>query len=427
MFFKFRGLSISTGLGVLSLSLSTFTFTNCEMVHGVEADYSLVESNPSVVTDRPLNDLFSRQWVRSDASGRVSGSLVQLTDTESLPVEGLPVALIRDGKIAYVATSDVEGNFFYNDVEPGLYSLVSRTNQSIAAFAVQILDAKAAEHLPNTIDVRIIRSAGEKIKEIVRSQTVPTSLTRMDSSAAAPVDPIASNRRFASSSAVRLDAEGNLQGQLARSGLSGVDSNLTGMSVYVLKDGIEVARSEVDVNGHFGISGLKEGVYGFIAAGSNGFVATSFQVLDAKVAQTSADGKQLVGLFHKSCQRLNCEVVDSCEVVTCEVAQVCETVVETPIVEICQTVVEPACAEVIVEEQALCGQSCGCGGGMGGFGGGGFGGGGGGFGGGGGGFGGSGILGIAALAGVAAAIASDDNNSGGFIVNNPPAIVSPIN
>ena len=104
MFFKFRGLSTSKGLGFLSLSLSSFTFMNCEMVRGAEADYSLLESNPSVVTDRPLNDLFSRQWVRSDASGRVSGSLVQLTDTESLPVEGLPVALIRDGKIAYVAT-----------------------------------------------------------------------------------------------------------------------------------------------------------------------------------------------------------------------------------------------------------------------------------------------------------------------------------
>jgi len=400
---------------------------NCEMVRGVAADSSLIEWSPSVVTDRPLNDLFSRQWVRSDSSGRVSGSLVQLTDTESLPVEGLPVALIRDGKVAYVATSDAEGNFFYNDVEPGLYSLVSRTNQSIAAFAVQILAAKAAEHLPNNIEVRIIRSAGEKIKEIIRSQTVPTSLTRIDSSAAAPVDPIASNRRFANSSAVRLDAEGNLQGQLARSGLSGVDSNLKGMSVYVLKDGTEVARSEVDVNGHFGISGLDAGVYGFIAAGSNGFVATSFQVLDAKVAQTSADGKQLVGLFHKSCQQLNCEVVDSCEIVTCEVAQVCETVVETPIVEICETVVEPACGEVIVEEQAMCGQSCGCGGGMGGFGGGGGGGfGGGGFGGGGG-LGGSGILGIAALAGVAAAIASNDNDGGGFNVNNPPLIVSPIN
>lgn len=424
MFLKFRGLSASAGLGVLSLGLSSFSFVACESVRAVEADYRLVDSDPSAALGSPLNDLFSRQWVRSDESGRVSGTLVQLTDSKSIPVEGLPVALIKDGKVAYVATSDADGNFTYNDVEPGLYSLVSRTNQSIAAFAVQVLDSKTAEHLPNKIDVRIIRSAGEKIKEIVRSQTVPTSLTRVDSSVAAPADPIALNRRFASSSAVRLDSEGKLHGQLARSGMSGTDSNLTGMSVYVLKDGVEVARSEVDANGNFGVNGLREGAYGFIAAGSNGFVATSFQVLDAKVAQTSADGKQLVGLFHKSCPKLNCEVVDSCEVVTCEVAQVCETVVETPIVEICETVVEPACAEVIVEEQAMCGQSCGCGGGMGGFGGGG---GGGGYGSGGG-LGGSGILGIAALAGVAAAIASsDDNNNGGFIVNQPPVIVSPIN
>jgi hypothetical protein len=421
MFLKFRGLSASAGVGILGLGLVSLGAIHSDLARAVEADYSLQGANPTVAVDRPLNDLFSRQWVRSDASGRVSGSLLQLTGNDSLPVEGLPVALIRDGKVAYVATSGADGRFSYDDVKPGLYSLVCRTNQSIAAFAVQVLDDKDADHLSNNIDVRIIRSAGEKIREIVRSQTVPTSFTRIDSSTSAPIDPIASNRRFASSSVVRLDSEGNLQGQLARSGLSGVESNLNGMSVYVLKDGVEVARSQVDANGQYSISGLSEGVYGFIAAGANGFVATSFQVLDEKVARTSGDGKQLVGLFHKSSPQLNCEVVDSCEVVTCETAQVCETVIETPIVEICETVVEPECAEVIVEEEVLCGQTCGCAGGMGGFGAGG----GGGFGGDVG-FGGGGILGIAALAGLAAAIGGNDDNNGGFVVNQPPVVVSPI-
>ena len=416
MLYRVRFLAIASAFGLSSLGV-----LNPAVSHGTEADFDTFAASASVTTDAPLNDLFSRQWVRSDASGRVSGSLVQLTDKSKLPVEGLPIVLVQNGKIAYSAKSDAEGNFSYEGVKPGQYSLISRTNESIAVFAVQVLDATAAEHLPTNIEVRIIRSAGEKIKEIVAAQTVPSDLSSISSLKKVNVDPLATGRRFANSSVVRLNETGRLEGQVARSGISVSDSRLQGMSIYVLKDGAEVARSEVDVNGHFSVGDLTEGAYGFIAAGSNGFVATSFQVVEAKVAKLTASGDKFVGLNQNGCcPQLNCEVVESCEVVTCEVAQVCETVIETPVVETCEVISEPIVEEVILEE--ACGQTCGCGGGMGGFSGGGYGGGGGGFGGGG--FG--NLLSLGALAGIAAAVGrNDNNNNGGFIVNQPPVKVSP--
>jgi hypothetical protein len=298
-----------------------------------------------------------------------------------------------------------------------LYSLVSRTNQSIAAFALQVLDGKAAAYLPNSVEVRAIRSTvdnGDKVKEIIRSQVAPGLVSRTNGVVAASVDPLGSERRFAVSHVIKLDENGSLHGQLAKSGVASGSSEIEGMTVFVLKDGVEVARTEADANGAFVVKGLSPGVYGFIAAGSGSFAATSFQVVDPSLAQRAADGRRLVSMnLADCCPILNCEVVDSAEVACCE-SMVVETVVAA--VEECAPI-----GEVVVDE---CEMAPSCGGGCGG----GWGGGGGGFGGGGGsggGFGGGGFGGLIGLAAIAAVVANNDNN-GSIVLNQPPVTVSPV-
>ena len=375
----------------------------------------------AVASDKPLNDLFSRQWVKLDASGRIEGQVVELLADDKRPIDGVPVALVRDGKVVSSANADSTGKFSFQGIEPGLYSLVSRTNQTLAAFALQVLDGQAADHLPSAIEVRAIRSVsdnGEKVKEIIRSQVVPGVLSP-DAMASVAMDPLAAERRFALSHIVKLDGNGNLQGQLAKSGVAGAASDVEGMTVYVLKDGTEVARTEADADGQFTIKGLPQGVYGFVAAGSGSFAATSFQVVDPSLAQKASDGRRLVSMnMADCCPILNCEVIE-CAAVTCCEPAIIETVIEAPIIESCA----PPIAEVAVDE---CGMAPSCGGGCG-WGGGGYGGGGGGYGGGGGGGGflGGGLGGLAGLAGIAAVIANDDSN-GSVNLNQPPVTVSPI-
>ncbi len=372
----------------------------------------------AIAFEKPLNDLFSRQWVKLDDSGRIEGQIVELLADDKRPMEGLPIALVRDGKIVSSATADIAGKFAFQGIEPGLYSLVSRTNQTIAAFALQVLDGKDASHLPNSIEVRAIRSAsddGEKIKEIIRSQVVPGFVSHPSETSAATTDPLASERRFALSHVVKLDSHGNLQGQLAKSGISSAASNIAGMTVFVLKDGVEVARTEADTNGVFVVQGLAQGIYGFIAAGSDSFAATSFQVVDPALAQTAGDGRRLVSMnMADCCPILNCEVVDSCEIICCEPA-ITETLVQPgPIVESCAPVV----SEVVVDE---CGIAPSCGGGCGGgWGGGGSSGGGSGGGGSGGGFG--GIGGLAGLAAIAAVVASNNNDGSANVLRVSPIV-----
>ena len=394
----------------------------------------LPNASSTQMSEKPLNDLFSRQWVKLGEAGRIEGQLVELVSDEKRPLQGLPVALVQNGKIVKATKANDTGKFSFTGIQPGLYSLVSRSNETIAAFALQVLESKDADHLSTAIEVRAIRSAGEKVKEIVRAQIVPRFTSNFNAPSGFSIDPIASERRFANSHVIKLDENGNLQGHLAKSGVSSSASKIEGMTVFVLKDGKEIARTEVDAKGLFVVKGLEQGVYGFIAAGSDSFVATSFQVVNPALAQVRADGKRLVSMnMADCCPTMNCEVIQSCEVTCCE-PSVCETVVQPPIVETCPApVTEIAVDECGCGAAPSCGGGCGCGwGGGGGYGGGGYGG-GGGFGGGGGGgsFGGGGggfgnILGLAGLAGVAAVVANNNNSNRNVNLNQPPVRVSPI-
>jgi len=370
---------------------------------GVAPSLMADESIPaiSVSNTSALNQLFSQQWVSLDKDNAVSGSLVHLANNEKAPLAGLPVVLVRDGEVAFSAIADANGAFKFENVKTGSYSLVTRTNESIAAFSLQILDQENT-HLSNSVEVRVVRPAGLKVKEILRSQTLPTSAVRNEVSADVEKDPLGDSRSFSKSQYVKMDATGKLSGQL---GSIQTNADMSEMVVYVLRNGEEVARTNADAQGKFSFEGLRPGVYGFVAAGASGFAATSFELVGNATASVNADGSRFVSSFGDACGQMNVEVVQCCEVVMCE--QPVQTVIET----IVQVPVAAPIVEAVPVDQCGAAPSCGCGGGFGGgYGGGGGGGGIGGFG---------GIAAIAGLAVVGGILASNDDNNDAAVVVSP--------
>nr|MCU0717964.1 hypothetical protein [Pirellula sp.] len=143
-------------------------------------------------------------------------------------------------------------------------------------------------------------------------------------------------------------------------------------------------------NGDYAVAGLQPGVYGFVAAGESGFVATAFEFVANKSEPVNVRGEKLIGIF-RPCRFLNAERIPYRDVVAVDVVQ-------TEVVEVVE-----APAEVVVESGTPM-PGYGAGMGWGGFGGGG----GGGSGMAGGGWG--GIAGIAGLAAVAGILAAEDDN-----------------
>lgn len=383
MNFESRPKKFSKLFGVVLTTSLSFA-----VVPPVFADDSVVGVSSANVSQ--LNQLFSKQWVCLSKDNSISGSLVHLSDSESAPLAGLPVSLVRDGEVAYSTRADQNGEFVFDAVKTGSYSLVTRTNESIAAFSLQVLDAENT-HLSSSVEVRVVRPAGMKVKEILRSQVLP-SYSVVDEIQDVKADPLKDSRSFSKSHYVKLDNGGKLSGQL---GSAVAPMKMDDMVVYVLRNGEEVARTVADSQGKFSIEGLKPGVYGFVAAGSSGFAATSFQLVSSAVATTGSDGSRLISTIGDACGQMNVEVVQCCEVVVCE----------QPIQTITETVVADACA-VPVDDCGMA-STCGCGGG---FGGGFGGGGGGGIGAGGlGGIGGLAAIGALAAVGIVAAADNNDN------------------
>ena len=97
------------------IALSTgLTF---EMNHGAFADESVRAVVEKTSSNTYLNQLVSQQWVRLNQDNSVSGNLVQLSSSDKTAVSGLPVALVRNGEVAYRAIADESGKFQFENVE----------------------------------------------------------------------------------------------------------------------------------------------------------------------------------------------------------------------------------------------------------------------------------------------------------------------
>jgi hypothetical protein len=344
-----------------------------------------------------VNGLFAQQWVTPNASGDISGTVVGLTVGDKAPVNGLPVFLVKDGQIEVKTKTNAEGTFTLPAVKPGSYSLVVRDSNSIGAFSLQVVSSEDGKLLGSDVEVRVVKPAA-KVNAILEDQTLPTYAMRSTSAASMTAsDPLGQSRTFAKSQAVKMDEFGKLTGRI---GTADLDKDMSDMTVFVMKDGVQVAKSGVAKDGSYSVDGLNPGVYGFIAVGESGFAAMSFELVKESAETLNSKGEKLIGLFKHACSQMNVECVPCPEVTVCEVAPVVTTEVITTEVA--------SCGEVVVDSPIAAAPGCGCGWGGGGMGGGFGGGGGGGIGAGGNGW--VGLAGIAGLATVAGIVAADDGD-----------------
>ncbi len=326
------------------------------------------------------NELYLNQWVHVAGDGTIKGSVVALMGQDSINLSKMRVSLNQNGNAVAFDDTDIDGEFLIEKVSPGLYSLVAEGSGSLAMFSLAVLDPIAGKHLPNSVDVRVMPTSS-RIAELIRSQSIP----RVSSVAVPTEDPLAKNRKMATSHQVMLDASGVLFGRL---GKAAALVDMSSMTVFITKDGVEISRARAAEDGSFSIPGLAPACYGLVAAGDQGVAAVGFCAVNHSVAASNSSGKVYVSQPNIS-SSLNIEVGD---------APFAENTVKAPNEAV-------ANATQGVTGMAPIGMAPG-------FGGAGFGGGGSIGGGGGGGIGG----GIGALAGIGGLIAvgiiaADDNNN----------------
>jgi hypothetical protein len=263
-----------------------------------------------------LNNLFSHQWVQMGEGGTVRGRVLTLVGDDTLSVSGTQVSLIQRGRVIASTASRSDGSFSLDGMQTGYYSIVAEADNSFAAFGLVVLDPEAGAHLPSSVDIRVVRPRGDSLRRILSVDMPPMALS--GSLGGMVRDPLVGKREFAKSHRILADATGKVVGRISPLAAAAEAADMSQMSVMLLQEGMEISRSKVSVDGRFTFEKVLPGCYGFVAAGNRGMAAVAFCVVseDALAKRPSAPARSWrpVSLQELASPSLNVELADGADV-----------------------------------------------------------------------------------------------------------------
>jgi hypothetical protein len=216
--------------------------------------------------------------VALNRAGAVEGRVAAIDrNTKELQgLGGLSVFFVRDGKVVQQTKTSLDGSFIVEGLAEGAYSFVATGDAGFVAYGVQVV-AEGQGNGANIMEASAVSRSLAAIKDLLGKQ-LPAQVANEIAKAAKSFDGqlIGSNR-------VQLDGK-KLKGRLTA--LVGALESVKGTVVHLFRDGQKVAEVSVDASGEFVIENLDAGVYEFIASGSAGFAAISFEALDAALVDT---------------------------------------------------------------------------------------------------------------------------------------------
>lgn len=258
--------------------------------------------------DRGANRLGNQirgNWIMVDSNGRFDGTVIPGGDAE---VENMNIFLLNMGRLVKQTRVDANGQFEFNNVRQGAYSLIGWGPNGIFAFGMNILD-----HNPNaegaiqntvvatayqnktTINTDWIRyySPGVKFRVFGR---YPTGEGRDDPPALYGFQgqqaflPTAVLANSISSEDVRSTPDGRLIGRVHQSNsLSGRPVDVRSTKVMLFEGDDVVAVTTTDNYGVFEFQQVPTGTYGLTAVGVDGVGMITINVVNDDSAGPNAE------------------------------------------------------------------------------------------------------------------------------------------
>ena len=104
--------------------------------------------------------------VNLTANGTLAGRVVSMLDSEDTPVVA-QVSLNADGKTVASSTTDVVGNFSFEDVKPGTYEMVGVSGQYVGGQSIVV--GEAIEGGESSVELRVSTAATATIAPVVNA------------------------------------------------------------------------------------------------------------------------------------------------------------------------------------------------------------------------------------------------------------------
>ncbi|MGB7347017.1 MAG: carboxypeptidase-like regulatory domain-containing protein [Pirellulaceae bacterium] len=253
----------------------------------------------SVNAQSTVTPLTVNQWVQPNEDGVLTGKIfVPAENGTTAAVENAEVAIrSNDGKLYRAeGKTNAKGEFSIPGVEPGVYSLTARADYIFAVCAMHVLDSDLVgeTEFPHTAEVAAANVDFTTVKTAIIRYMPPTKKTDA-SIKGAKLSALAS--RVCGQDTFRVNQfRGGMKGRLLKAGTIGDDlDNVQLTNVFILKDGIEVARTITNEAGEFEIASIGAGNYSLMAVGADGLGLVGFELVkETTTAMTTTDGKTFV-------------------------------------------------------------------------------------------------------------------------------------
>jgi hypothetical protein len=243
-----------------------------------------------------LSKTLRGSWVMTDANGMISGNVRGVDGAEPA---GMVVYLLNQGRIVTTNVADPKGNFVFNNVVEGAYSIVGIGENAFFAFGLDIVrfSEPATATIPMRLDITAFQnktsinldwikffsprvvfrvfgrySSGEEAEDPAKFYGFAGLANNYPE--AAPATSINSHR-------VVMVADGRLLGRVHQiNSLHGRPVNLRNAKVMLLKADDVYSSTTIDNYGIFEFTGVAPGQYGLVAAGLDGIGCIGIDVVE---------------------------------------------------------------------------------------------------------------------------------------------------
>lgn len=230
------------------------------------------------------------QWVRLDDRGDLVGRVIGSDDAgEIKAMPGFTVAAkSRDGKILRTTTDNM-GDFRLESVAPGVYAITSMGDGGFACCALHVLPSTADSSLP----ARALLQAGKiDVSAMVSAldRYLPT-LEEIETASIADIDLESLKPMILSDDLYRVEQtdDGGLAGQVFAAGAAG--GNLIAAAdanVFLFRGLVEIERGVTDAEGKLFLADIAPGHYSMLVVGAAGVGVVGFELVGDELVQDIA-------------------------------------------------------------------------------------------------------------------------------------------
>ena len=263
-----------------------------------------------------LGDRLRSHIVRLNEDDQLVGrvTIIESVTGDLQPVGAVTVRFIRKGEVIEEVVPDGRGEFTARKLREGVYSMIAAGNDGFLAWSVHVKPkASDVAKMPKHIRAKYL-TQGVSDRLDVEAAAVPPSnfaplkslllgylpsegsMLSMGGSDVPPgmEDPPAGARTGTTLKhhQVRLTRDGRLIGRIRKlQPDTGRDLKIIQLNAFLLRNNEQVDQEQVNPDGTFAFKDLRPGVYSMVAAGKDGFLAFSIDVLNPPQTEATVPRK----------------------------------------------------------------------------------------------------------------------------------------